>query len=77
MYNYSDEILRFYKAIRKKGINVDIIKPTDDFSKYKVGIAPLMYIVDDKTTNNIKKYVKEGGTFIAGFRFGIKDRHRT
>jgi len=61
MYNYSDEILRFYKAIRKKGINVDIVRPTDDFSKYKVAIAPLMYIVDDKTANNIKKYVKEGG----------------
>ncbi len=75
MYNYSDEILRFYKTVRRKGINVDIVKPTDDFSKYKVIIAPLMYIVDDKTANNIKEYVKEGGTFIAGFRFGIKDRH--
>jgi len=75
MYNYPDEILRFYKAIRKKGINVDIVKPTDDFSKYKVVIAPLMYIVTNEAADNIKRYVKEGGTFIAGFRFGIKDIH--
>lgn len=75
MYNYPDEILRFYKAIRKKGINVDIVKPTDELSKYKAVIAPLMYIVTDEAENNIKRYVEEGGIFIAGFRFGIKDIH--
>jgi len=75
MYSYLDEILRFYKAVRKKGINVDIVKPTDDLSKYKAVIAPLMYIVTDEAENNIKRYVEEGGIFIAGFRFGIKDIH--
>jgi len=48
MYNYPDEILRFYKAIRKRGINVDMVKSTDDLSKYKAIIAPLMYIVTER-----------------------------
>ena len=48
MYSYSDEMLRFYKDIRRKGINVDIVKPTDDLSKYKAIIAPLMYIVTER-----------------------------
>lgn len=75
MYSYLDEILRFYKAIRKRGINVDMIKATDDLSKYKAVIAPLMYIVTDEAEDNIKRYVDEGGIFVAGFRFGIKDIH--
>ena len=75
MYSYPDEILRFYKAIRKKGINVDIVKSTDDVSKYKAVIAPLMYIVTDEAADNIKRYVEKGGIFITGFRFGIKDTH--
>jgi len=75
MYSYSDEMLRFYKAIRRKGINVDIVKPTDDLSKYKAIIAPLMYIVTERAENNIKRYVEGGGVFIVGFRFGIKDTH--
>jgi len=75
MYSYSDEILRFYKAIRKKGINVDIVKPTDDLSRYKAVFASLMYIVTDEAADNIKRYVEGRGVFIAGFRFGIKDTH--
>ena len=75
MYNYPDEILRFYKAVRKKGINVDIVKPTDELSKYKGVIAPFMHIVTNEAADNIKRYVEEGGVFIAGFRFGIKDIH--
>ena len=75
MYNYPDEMLRFYKAIRKRGINVDMVKSTDELSKYKAIIAPLMYIVTDEAADNIKRYVEKGGIFIAGFRFGIKDTH--
>jgi len=75
MYDYPGEILRFYRAIKRLGINVDIVRPTDDFTNYRAVIAPLMYIVSDETVRNIKKYVEEGGTFIAGFRFGIKDEN--
>ncbi len=75
MYSYPDEMLRFYKAVRRKGVNVDIIRPTDDLKGYRLVVAPLMYIVTDKVADNIRKYVQKGGIFVAGFRFGIKDEN--
>jgi len=75
MFNYLKEIIRFYRAIKRLGINVDIVRAVDSLSKYKAVIAPLMYIVTDKIAGNIKKYVEEGGIFIAGFRLGIKDKN--
>jgi len=75
IFNYFEEILRFYRAIKKLGINVDIVRPVDNLSKYKAVIAPLMYIVTDEAAKNIRKYVKEGGIFVGGFRLGIKDEN--
>jgi len=75
MYDYPGEIIRFYKAIKKLGINVDTIRPTDDFSPYKVVIAPLLYVMTDEIAENIKRYVSNGGIFIAGFRCAIKDKN--
>jgi len=75
MYDYPGEILRFYRAIKRLGINVDVVRPVDDLSKYRAVIAPLMYIVTEEAATNIRRYVEKGGTFIAGFRFGIKDEN--
>lgn len=75
MYDYPGEILRFYKAIKKLGINVDIVHPMDNFSNYKVVIAPLLYIMTEEIAKNIKDYVSNGGIFIAGFRCAIKDKN--
>jgi len=75
MYNYPGETLRFYRAIKRLGINVDVVRAMDDLSKYRAVIAPLMYIVTEEAATNIRKYVEKGGTFIAGFRFGIKDEN--
>jgi len=73
MYDYPGEILRFYRSIKRLGINVDMIKSSDDFSNYKVIIAPLLYVMTDELAKNIKDYVSGGGIFIAGFRCAIKD----
>jgi len=75
MYSYPGEILRFYKLIKRMGINVDIVRPTDNFSSYKVVIAPLLYIMTEEIAKDIKDYVSNGGTFIASFRCAIKDEN--
>jgi len=75
MYDYPKEMLRFYRAIRRLGINVDILRPTDNLGRYKAVIAPLMYIMTEDTAREIRKYVDDGGVFIAGFRLGIKDKN--
>jgi len=34
-----------------------------------------MYIVSEQQAGRIRSFVQNGGTFIAGFRLGVKDEH--
>jgi beta-galactosidase len=51
------------------------VNATQDLSRYKVVCAPAMYIVSKEQAARIRDFVDTGGTFIAGFRLGVKDEH--
>jgi beta-galactosidase len=72
---YSAELLAWYGCISASHAGVDIIDATGDLSAYKVLFAPVMYIVTEEQAARIRAFVKAGGTFISGFRLGVKDQH--
>ncbi len=67
---YIEEFYRYYDALRGMNYNVDIISPDMDMSVYKVVIAPVMYMVKSGNDEMIRKYVKNGGTFVTTFFSG-------
>lgn len=69
--NYLAELLRFYRALFKKNIAVDVVSVEDDLSKYKLVIAPLLYMVKTGYEKKLEAYVKNGGTFITTYFSGI------
>ncbi len=75
LFPYLEVVGRFYNALRRRGLNVDFVQPTDDLTRYKIAIAPLLYIVDSEVVANLRAFVENGGTLIASFRSGIKDRN--
>ena len=61
----SDEVAyEHYSALRKCGVNVDVIDSEYNISKYKVVVAPMLYMLKPKAAENIRSFVKNGGTFI-------------
>jgi beta-galactosidase len=72
---YIDRIMKYYKALYDLHISVDIVEPTADLSKYKMVIAPLLYMISDDSIANIEKFVSDGGTFITTFFSGIVDEN--
>ncbi len=54
-----------FTALWNKNIPVDIISYDMDFSKYKVILLPLPYIMTEKIAEKIKKFVADGGTLIS------------
>lgn len=72
---YSSEILAWYGSIAASRIGIDIVDATSDLSAYKILFAPVMYIVTQQQADRIRAFVQNGGTFIAGFRLGVKDQH--
>jgi len=64
---YRDTCIEHYSAMKRYGVNVDVISKDADFSQYKVISAPMLYMASKETANKIRKYVDNGGTFIATY----------
>ena len=60
-----------YMPFWKKGVPVDIIDMDCDFSRYKLLIAPMLYMVRPGVAERIEKFVEEGGVFVTTYWSGI------
>ena len=56
-FEYFEQLKLFHAAFTRYGVNVDIISPTADLTKYKAVIAPEMYVYDQNAAENIYRYV--------------------
>ena len=68
--NYYGEDIRYYGAVWKNSVNTDLINRDSDFSKYKLIIMPMAYIVSEELQDKIAAFVKNGGTIFATYMLG-------
>jgi beta-galactosidase len=71
---YVDQIRQYYEYFYDRNIPVDMIPVDADFSKYKIILAPVLYMVKDNMQEALEKYVEDGGVFVTGFMSGIVDQ---
>jgi beta-galactosidase len=71
--SHQEAIKRYYNALFRAGVNVDIVRPGDDFANYKLVLAPHLHIISDEVANQLVEYVRAGGVLLADCRTGIKD----
>lgn len=72
---YEENIKNHYRPFWEQGISVDIIDMDCDFSKYKLLIAPMLYMVRPGVGERIERFVENGGTFVATYWSGIVDEN--
>ncbi|MDR3593721.1 beta-galactosidase [Clostridium sp.] len=72
---YLPQIQKYYTGFHQKNIPVDFVKPNDDFSKYDIIVAPVLYMLKDNVADNIREFVSNGGTFITTFFSGYVDEN--
>ena len=70
---YLEMVNRYYRALFALPIQTDLVSPKADLSKYRLVVAPLLTLVDDKTAKNLRDYVKKGGFLILTLFSGIVD----
>ena len=68
-------VQRYYNALFRAGINVDIVNRNADLSEYKLVLAPDMFVLPDETAQKLNRYVKNGGIVFADCRTGVKDEN--
>jgi len=69
------QIMSYYSPLYQRNITVDFAHPESDLSKYKLVIAPNLYLVNDHAVENINRYVENGGNLAMSFFSGIVDQN--
>jgi beta-galactosidase len=72
-FNYSAFFTSYYKALHSRNIGVDIVPPNADLSRYRLVIAPALYVLPQETADHLRSFVQNGGMLITTARTGVKD----
>lgn len=59
-----------YRQFRRRGISVDVIAPEQDISRYRVLVAPMLYMIKPGVAERIAAFVRGGGTLVTTYVTG-------
>lgn len=68
---YAQTLQKHYRPFWDNDIAVDIITSEQDFSKYDLLIAPMLYLVRKETMGRLQQFTKNGGTLVSTYLTGI------
>jgi beta-galactosidase len=69
------QLYSYYQPLFDRNITVDFAHPGSDLSRYKLVIAPNLYLVNEASAKNINQYVENGGNLVMSFFSGIVDEN--
>lgn len=69
--DYEAEVLRYYGALWRRNIAVDIISPDAPLAGHDLVIAPLLHMVTEPQAAAFEQYVKAGGIFLTTYFSGV------
>ncbi len=64
---YLPTIRQHYAAFWQRNIPVDVVFSDSDFSRYRVLVAPMLYMLKPGVAERITDFVKQGGTFVTTY----------
>lgn len=65
----------YYRALRRTGVDVDIVGPQADLTRYRLVVAPTLHLVNPELVQRLTHFVEEGGHLVLGVRSGAKNAH--
>ena len=68
---YVDQIHQYYKYFYDRNIAVNMIPVDADFSRYKVIVAPVLYMIKPGMKEALEAFVANGGVLITTYMSGI------
>jgi beta-galactosidase len=71
--DYLETCQEHYQEFWRRGIPVDVVNMDADFTKYKLVIAPMLYMVRTGVGERLTRFVEDGGTLLATYWSGITD----
>lgn len=69
--HFIETVQAHYYAFWQQGVSVDIIGAADDFSSYKLIVAPMLYLCREETGRKLEQFVEKGGSLVTTYWSGI------
>ncbi len=73
--SYDDQIGRYYRALWRRNVAVDLVTEDRPWEPYRVLIAPCLFVLRDNIPARLHAWVEAGGMLVLTFRSGVKDEH--
>ena len=71
--HYQESVEKSYRALRRLGLNVDILDQSSDLGGYRLISAPMQYLFHPGFAQKVRSYVAGGGTFVMSYWSGVVD----
>ncbi|WBM69648.1 beta-galactosidase [Buttiauxella sp. WJP83] len=68
---FEETVQQHYQALWRQNIPVDIVSQQSDISRYRVLVAPMLYMVNEEFAERVNAFVAAGGVFISTYWSGI------
>jgi beta-galactosidase len=72
--NVGAAFVNLFQAASELKHNIDFISPQADFSRYKLVFGPYLVLMDPDLAGRIRRFVEQGGVFVASAHHAAKDR---
>jgi beta-galactosidase len=56
----------WYGALHRRGLMVDIVRPEDVDDRYRLALAPFLYLLRDEGARALRRFAERGGVLLAG-----------
>src|SRR4029453_11502728 len=70
-----DQVAHWYQPLWERNLAVDFFHSEGDLSRYRLVIAPNLYLLSDAAAENLERFVAGDGTLVVSFFSGIVDEH--
>lgn len=70
---YRETSQKMYWAVRRQGLNTDVIDMEDSLEGYKIVLIPMAYLFRAEFEEKVRRYVENGGIAVMTFWSGIVD----
>jgi beta-galactosidase len=70
---YVPTVRRWYRALRRRNVAVDVVFSDSDSSGYDVIIAPMLHMVKDGVADHVQRLLERGGSFVTTVFSGVVD----
>jgi beta-galactosidase len=72
-FDYIEHLQRYYTALHRRNVPVDVIPWSADLRHYKLVLAPAFYVLPAEAADHLRRHVEKGGIVLFDVRTGAKD----